>query len=226
MLRCWRWRGLGWGKEGKKSAWTTGDPQLCHEVNAFCQARALGFPNFPPVSTVLLFVFLVPRCPKMMFPFCVTGLNFFPCWLSMAPTEFTIGGWNPLAPKAAIVMGGALWLDCASSLSEFVPQQTSPKNFLEMKYTLDTGASADNLLGSSYGRFGCAVSSLCPRNQKTVCDLDVSLFHFNGPSSVTIAQNEWPDHRSCIIRRQWAYLRLNFRFHRCKLFSMDGDTAR
>ena len=47
---------------------------------------------------------------------------------------------------APIVIGGALRLDSASSLSEFVPQQTSLKSFFEMKYALDTGASADNIL--------------------------------------------------------------------------------
>ena len=42
--------------------------------------------------------------------------------------------------------------------------------------TLDAGSSAEKLLGSSHVRFGCAVSSLSPQNQKTVRDPHLSLF--------------------------------------------------
>ncbi|KIK00346.1 hypothetical protein K443DRAFT_612768 [Laccaria amethystina LaAM-08-1] len=72
------------------------------------------------------------------------------------------------------------------------------------------------------------VSSLGPRNQKTVSDLHVSLFRINSPCSVTISRSEWPDHRACSIRlrRHRVRLRLNICFITCKLFSSDEGASR
>ena len=91
---------------------------------------------------------------------------------------------------------------------------------------LDAGASAENPLGGSHGRFSYAVSSVSPQHQKTVRALYISLYRLDSPSSVTIARNEWPDHRGCSIRRHGVRLRLNIRVHTCKLFSKDGGTSR
>jgi len=48
-------------------------------------------------------------------------------------------------------------------------------------YTLDAGASADNLVGSNHGRLGCAMSIFSPRNQKTVRDLMSPFFVLTAP---------------------------------------------
>ena len=69
----------------------------------------------------------------------------------------------------------------------------------------------------AYGRCSCAASSLSPRNQKTARDLHVSLFRLNSPSSVTIAQQEWPDHQGHITEDK-VPLRLNIRFYPASSF--------
>ena len=50
---------------------------------------------------------------------------------------------------------------------------------------LDAGASAENPLGDSHGRFSYAVSSVSPQHQKTLRVLYVSLYRLDSPSSVT-----------------------------------------
>ena len=71
-------------------------------------------------------------------------------------------------------MGGALQLDPASSLYEFVQQRTYRQEFLGMKVrSVHLGCMADNLLGSSHGVFGCAISSVEIRNPYAIY---ISLF--------------------------------------------------
>ena len=72
-------------------------------------------------------------------------------------------------------------------------------------YSLNAGASTDNLLGRSQ-------ADLAMRCQKTVHDLLVSLFHLH---SVTIARLDWPDHRGYSIHRVHRWL--NIRFHTSKV---------
>ncbi|KIK00856.1 hypothetical protein K443DRAFT_664186 [Laccaria amethystina LaAM-08-1] len=64
--------------------------------------------------------------------------------------------------------------------------------------------------------------------KKTGSGVHVSLFRINSPSSVTIARNESLDHRTYSIRsrRHRVRLRLNIRFHTCKLFPSDEGASR
>ena len=128
------------GKNGKRS--DARRPQSCHEANAcvglflnliYTQTCAWPFPTLlhPVFSSPSSFLFLSGLPPL------VGGLDFFACWLCLAPPGFTTRGCNPLTPKAPIMMGGALPLASVEEtrifLYEFVQQRRSPKNFLEMK---------------------------------------------------------------------------------------------
>ena len=125
------------GKKGERS--DARRPQSCHEANA-CVGLFINFiytcltiSHAPPSSLLLpsSFLFLSGLPPL------VGGLDFFACWLCLAPPGFTTRGCNPVTPKAPIMMGGALPLASVEEtrifLYEFVQQRRSPKNFLEMK---------------------------------------------------------------------------------------------
>jgi len=101
---------------------------------------------------------------------------------------------------------------CTSPLSLWGSRRLSWNWRCEV-YILDAGASDDNLLGSTHGRFSCVVWSLSPQNQKTFSSQQP--FQCNHHS-------KWEAQSSRLQHR--VHLHLNICSHTCKLFSKDGGT--
>ena len=86
MLSCRRWRGSGWGKEGKESAGRPEDPQFCHELNAVLVYFYRGRQSTCLSSSWQFSPSLLQSSPSSFsflgdLPSSVGGLD---CWLCLA----------------------------------------------------------------------------------------------------------------------------------------------
>ena len=175
---CWDTEGGEVQDEGRKEGRASGGQETPNHATRCCGACfALFYIHASMCRTVLKFsphlrfsCSLLPRDGGSRFS--VSGVNFYAHRFCMVPTELTTRGCHSLAPTVPIVMCRAFPVRVRTAANIFL------WSFLELKVPIHPGRrpSADNLLGSGHGRFGCAVSNRSPRNQKTVCDLYVSFF--------------------------------------------------